>query len=80
MLFRSQYATKDYKDAISNFRALVASSPGHVRVPESMLAIANCQFELKDTKGARKTLEELVANFPTSEAAGAAKDRLARFK
>jgi TolA-binding protein len=45
-----------------------------------MLAVANCQLELKDVKAARKSLEDLVASFPTSEAAAAAKDRLARFK
>ncbi len=79
-LGNAQYATKDFKDAITNFRALVASSPSHSRVPEAVLAIANCQLELKDMKGARKTLEDLVANYPSSEAAAAGKERLARFK
>ena len=79
-LGNAQYATKDYKDALANFRSLVTQSPDHMRVPEAMLAIANCQLEIKDTKGARKSLEELIANYPGSEAASAAKDRLARFK
>lgn len=79
-LGNAQYATKDYKDALANFRSLVTQSPDHMRVPEAMLAIANCQLEIKDTKGARKSLEELIANFPGTEAASAAKDRLARFK
>ena len=51
-----------------------------MRVPESLLAIANCQIEVKDTKGARKTLEDLVNAFPNTEAASAARDRLARLK
>lgn len=79
-LGNAQYATKDYKDALSSFRALVVSAPDHMRVPEAILAIANCQLELKDNKGARKTLEELVANHPGSEAAQAARDRLARLR
>lgn len=79
-LGNAQYATKDYRDAMTNFRLLVSSGADHVRVPEAMLAIANCQLELKDLKAARKTLDELVANHPDSEAASAAKDRLARFK
>lgn len=79
-LGNAQYATKDYKSAQTNFRNLVSSAPDHVRVPESLLAIANCQIEVKDTKGARKTLEDLINAFPNSEAAGAAKDRLARLK
>jgi len=79
-LGNAQYATKDYKDALASFRALVALGSDHMRVPEAILAIANCQLELKDTKGARKTLDELVANYPSSEAAQAAKDRLARLR
>jgi tol-pal system protein YbgF len=79
-LGNAQYATKDYKDALASFRALVAMGADHMRVPEAQLAIANCQLELKDNKGARKTLDELIANYPASEAAQAAKDRLARLR
>ena len=79
-LGNAQYATKAYKDALVSFRALISNAPDHVRVPETKLAIANCQLELKENKAARKTLEELLANFPNSEAAVAAKDRLVRFK
>jgi TolA-binding protein len=42
--------------------------------------MANCQLELKDTKGARKTLEHILEQYPRSEAADAAKERLARLK
>jgi tol-pal system protein YbgF len=79
-LGNAQYATKDYKSALASFRALVAMGGDHLRVPEAILAIANCQLELKDNKGARKTLDDLVANYPSSEAAQAAKDRLARLR
>ena len=79
-LGNAQYATREYKDALASFRALVAMGSDHMRVPEAILAIANCQLELKDTKGARKTLDDLVANYPSSEAAQAAKDRLARLR
>ena len=79
-LGNAQYATKDYKNALSSFRSLVAMGGDHVRVPEAILAIANCQLELKDNKGARKTLDDLVANYPASEAAQAARDRLARLR
>ena len=79
-LGNAQYATKDYKEAMANFRNLVAGAPDHQRAPEAVLAIANCQLELKDTKGARKTLEELLVKFPNTDAAAAGKERLARFK
>lgn len=77
-LGNAQYAVKDYKEAIANFRTLISAVPDHMRVPESMLAISNCQLEMKDAKAARKTLEELVKAFPATEAGQAAKERLAR--
>ncbi len=79
-LGNSQYATKDYKEAQSSFRMLVQQTPEHMRVPEALLAIANCQLEMKDARAARKTFEELVAKHPGTEAAAAAKERLARLK
>jgi tol-pal system protein YbgF len=79
-LGNAQYASKDCKSAIVNFKSLIALAPEHVHVPEAMLTIANCQMEGKETKAARKTLEELVASFPTTDAANAAKDRLSRLK
>ena len=79
-LGNAQYATRDYKEAVTNFRSLLSLSPDHVRAPEAVLSIANCQVELKDTKAARKTLEDLLKAYPQSEAAGAAKERLARLK
>lgn len=79
-LGNAQFATKDYKEAIQNFRAFIAAGADHPKVAEGMLAIANCQLELKEQKAAKKTLEELVASFPGSEAASAAKERLAKLR
>jgi tol-pal system protein YbgF len=78
-LGNAQYAVKEYKDAMVSFRSLVALAP-HPRVPESMLALANCHIELKDIRAARKAFEDLIKAHPESEAATAAKDRLARLK
>ncbi len=79
-LGNAQYATRDYKEAMINFRALVTKEPEHLRSPEAVLSIANCQIELKDSRGAKKTLEDLIKAYPQSEAAVAAKDRLSRIK
>ncbi len=79
-LGNAQYANRDYRGAITNFRALLAASPDHPRAPEAVLSIANCQIELKDNPGARRTLDELVRAYPQSEAAVAAKERLARLR
>lgn len=79
-LGNAQYATREYKLAIQNFRSLLTLAPDHLRAPEAVLSIANCQFELKDIKSARKTLEDLLKAYPQSEAAATAKERLARLK
>ncbi|MEP6790276.1 MAG: tol-pal system protein YbgF [Ramlibacter sp.] len=79
-LGNAQYANRDYRGAIANFRALLAQAPDHGRAPEAVLSIANCQIELKDNAGARRTLDDLIKAYPQSEAAGAARERLARLK
>jgi tol-pal system protein YbgF len=79
-LGNAQYGARDYKGAIATFRAFLAAAPDHPRAPEALLAVANCQVELKDTKGAKKTLDDLLKTYPKSEAAGAARDRLSSLK
>ena len=79
-LGNAQYANKEYSGAVANFKRMLNVAPKHARASEAMLAIANCQVELKDTKAARRTMEELVKSHPDSEAAQAAKERLARLK
>ncbi len=74
------YGKRDYKGAIGVFRALVTDAPDHPKAPEALLALANCQAEMKDTKSARKTLDELLKAYPQSEAAAAAKDRMAALR
>lgn len=79
-LGNAQYATREYKEAINNFRSMLTLNADHPRAPEAALSIANCQQELKEVRGARKTLEDLIKVYPQSEAAVAAKDRLAKMR
>ena len=79
-LGNSQYATRAYKESMASFRTLIAKNPEHLRAPEAVLSVANCQLELKDTKGARITLTDLIKAYPQSEAASAARERLASLK
>jgi tol-pal system protein YbgF len=74
------YGKRDYKEAITAFRAFLAKAPDSERASEAMLAIANSQAEMKDKAGARKTLDELLKAYPRSEAAVAGKERLAALK
>ena len=79
-LGNAQYGARQYKEAIVSFRALVGASPDDPKAPEALLAIANCQAELKDSKAARRTIGELVTAYPKSEAAQAGRERLVSLK
>ena len=74
------YGKRDYKEAIAAFRGFVSGAPDHPRAPEALLALANSQAEMKDPRGARKTIEDLMKAYPQSEAAQAGKERLASLK
>ncbi len=76
-LANAQYGRRDYKQSIELFRAFVTSAPLHPRAPDALLALANSQAEMKDGRSARRTIEELMKEYPSSEAAQAGKDRLA---
>lgn len=79
-LGNAQYALRNYKDAVTNFRTLVTAEPDHLRAPEALLSLANSQVELKDTKAARKALEDLVKTYPQSEAAAVGRERLSKLR
>lgn len=79
-LGNAQYGKRDYKDAIATFRAFIAGNPDHPRAAEALLALANCQIELKEVKAARRSLDDLIKAYPGTEAAQAGKERLATLK
>ena len=79
-LGNAQYGKRDYKDAIATFRAFITGNADHPRAGEALLALANCQIELKDNKAARRSLEDLIKAYPGTEAAQAAKERLAALR
>ena len=79
-LGNAQYGKREYKEAIASFRAFITGAPEHPRAPEALLAIANCQIEMKDNKSAKRTLDDVLRTYPKSEAAQAAKERLASLK
>lgn len=77
-LGNAQYANRAYRESMGSHRRLVNAHRDHPRTPEALLAIANSLVELKDTRAARKTLEDLVKGYPQTEAAAVGRDRLAR--
>jgi tol-pal system protein YbgF len=74
------YLQKDCKNSISSYQSLIDKFQDHPRVAESMLNIADCQVDLKNKTAAKKTLKQLISQFPGSDASEKAKKRLAAIK
>ncbi|MDE0798098.1 MAG: tol-pal system protein YbgF [Nitrosomonadaceae bacterium] len=72
----SYYAMRDFKRAIYVQQELVKDFPDSVKVPDAMLNIASSQKEINYTTASQKTLKDLIAKYPISEAAKKAKLRL----
>jgi tol-pal system protein YbgF len=75
-LGNSYYAQKDCKAAILAQQVVVKNYPDSPRAADAMLNIASCQTELKAVANAKKTLTDLLAKYPSSEAAATARERL----
>ncbi len=71
-LGNAHYALHDCKKAIDAQR-VVATWPESPKAPDALINIATCQQELGDAKGAKSTLEALLAKYPDSAAATTAK-------
>jgi len=79
-LGNSYYAQRDCKSTITAMQQLVKTYPDHPKAPDAMLNIAGCYTELKEKTASKKTLETLISQYPGTEAAQAAKNRLASAK
>ena len=67
---------RDCKEAAGLFGLVAEQWPDDAKAADALLAKADCQQETGDGKGARKTLETLVAKYPGSSPAQTAKQRL----
>jgi len=50
------------------------------KAPDALLIIGTAESSLGDNAAARKTFEEVIARYPSSDAAEKAKGRMAKFK
>lgn len=79
-LASAKYVKREYLDASNQLKAFITMNEGHTKFPEALLTLANAQIELKLPLEAKKSFEDLIAQYPTSEAAEAAKERLPKLK
>jgi tol-pal system protein YbgF len=71
------YAQKDYRNAVSSQQVVVQRFADTPRAPEALLNIAASQQEMNQRTAARATLDRIVKEYPDSESARVAKERLA---
>jgi tol-pal system protein YbgF len=79
-LGNASFLLKDCKGSVNSYQALIEKYQDHPRVPEAMLNIASCQQDLNNKSAAKKTLKQLISQFPGSDASEKAKKRLAAIK
>ncbi len=63
------YKQKDFRSALAEFEALIATVPRGERVPDALLKIGQCQKSLGDAARAKRTWERVVKDHPASLAA-----------
>ena len=71
-------SARDFRSAIATQRQLLSTYPDSQKVPDALLNIASCQADIGEAAPAKRTLEEIISRYPTSEAAGKARQRLAK--
>lgn len=74
------FAQRDCAKALPMYQVVVARYPTSEKVPESLLKMASCQIEIKDKTAAKENLDTLIKNFPSSNAAKVAKERMTEVK
>jgi len=79
-LGNAQFAQNDYKGALLTYQGYIKDFPGTPKEADVLLNIAGCQQGLKQAAAAKKTLKQLIAKYPASEAAAKAKKLLAAKK
>ncbi len=69
---------RDYRNAILSHQKVIATWPDDPKAADAMLSIASAQEAMGDRIAAQKTLQDVLAKYPGSQAAGSAKLRLAQ--
>jgi tol-pal system protein YbgF len=74
------FVLKDYKSSLENFQVLANKFDTYPKIAEALFNIADCQELLNDNEAAKKTLKQIAAKYPNSDAAAKAKKELATLK
>lgn len=74
----AHYQLREFQKAAGLFGKVALTWPSDAKAPDALLNQANSLRDVGDAKGAKKVLEQLVSQYPTSNSAQTAKSRLGR--
>jgi tol-pal system protein YbgF len=75
-LGEAYYVNRDFTDALAAFQLVIDKYPQSRKVPDAMLKVGYCDYELKQSQAAKDVLSRLAANYPDTPAAHLAQQRL----
>lgn len=79
-LGEAYYVTRDFDNALLEFQKIMDLAPNSNKVPDALLKIGYLHYETGRFADARKALESLKQDYPSSTAARLADRRLARMR
>ena len=75
-LGEAYYVNRSFPEALAAFQRVVENFPGSRKLPDALLKIGYCDYELKEYSAARAALLHVTTKFPDSSAAPLAQQRL----
>lgn len=79
-LAETYYVTQNYQQALPEFQTVLDRYPDSRKIPDALLKIGYCNYELKRIDASREALSAVVASYPETTAARLASQRLDRIK
>lgn len=77
-LAETHYVQRDFSTALPAFEEVVNTYPDSAKIPDALLKIGFCNYELQRWEQARSALEQVAREFPQTTAARLAAQRLER--
>lgn len=75
-LAETYYVRSRFSDALPEFRAVLDNYPRSSKIPDALLKVGYCEYELDNLDAAREALREVQAEYPDTTAARLARNRL----
>jgi len=79
-LAESYYVSGDFEEALGQFSSVVSDYPRSRKVPDALLKMGYCNYELERWNDARSALRRVQAEYPDTTAARLADQRLERME